>query len=742
MLKKIILRFGVFIFTLALIGSMWTFAETHEQIGLCKQNGKLELSFAETHEQMGLCKQNGKLELSVNEKNGVVSVFNRADGTVWCSNPEDGLNDETAVGISKTNLMSQFVVIYKSTGLTEMTTNSYSECVVKKTVDYKQSSDGITATYRFEKTGFVIPVVYSLKDGIFSVRILLDEIRENGSNRILSIAVLPYFGAASVSDHGYMIVPDGSGAIINFNNGKYNVAPYSKRFYGGDGSIQSTVMMSDSEKLMLPVFGMVKNTEGFLAEISEGAAAAELNASVSGMETSYNNISSSLIYRTFDQIDVRDNAQTTKSVLFTADSPTSLSEYRVDYRFFDAGTADYVKMAKHVGELLENQGMKLQASGTPSLTLKLYGAVQKPASFLGFRYTKTQKLTDLDDVYSIFSEVSGYAECVQMILKQFSYADVQGKAATRYSLISALGNKKKLKELCSLAEKNGSQVSLSYDFMQFSKSGNGYGKFRNAALALDLSTVQIYPYKLNTAMLDDSAAPTYLITADSYKKGVSDICGSIEKYGCQAYFENAGNLIYSDFRKGGCRTEDTAQQVIKALTEISENCRTILSAPNAYALPTASYLTDIPTGSSGWQIFDGDIPFYQIAVRGFVDYSCEEINLGGYTESELLRCAEYGSNLSFAVMESRSDELLNTEEQQLYAACYASLRDTIKEWYERLCPVLKKIGKSAITAHSSDGTLSKTTYANGVCVYVNYSDKQISVDGVTVNAEDFTVTGG
>ena len=101
-----------------------------------------------------------------------------------------------------------------------------------------------------------------------------------------------------------------------------------------------------------------------------------------------------------------------------------------------------------------------------------------------------------------------------MILKQFSYADVQGKAATRYSLISALGNKKKLKELCSLAEKNGSQVSLSYDFMQFSKSGNGYGKFRNAALALDLSTVQIYPYKLNTAMLDDSAAPTYLITAD------------------------------------------------------------------------------------------------------------------------------------------------------------------------------------------------------------------------------------
>ena len=84
-------------------------------------------------------------------------------------------------------------------------------------------------------------MVYSVKNGRFTVCVKTKEIKETGTNRILKISVLPYFGAASANDSGYMIVPDGSGAIINFNNGKYNAAPYSKRFYGGDGSIQSKV---------------------------------------------------------------------------------------------------------------------------------------------------------------------------------------------------------------------------------------------------------------------------------------------------------------------------------------------------------------------------------------------------------------------------------------------------------------------------------------------------------------------
>ena len=714
MLKKISLRLGVFILVSALLG------------GVCFLSAD-----GEDNKKAGL-------SLGLNEKNGIISVTDNNTETVWYSNPENGFQDETAVGISKTNLMSQLVVVYKSSGLSEMTTNSYSECVVKKTVAYKMTADEITATYRFEKTGFVIPVTYSVKNGKFTVCVKVKEIKETAANRILKISVLPYFGAATVNDSGYMIVPDGSGALIDFNNGKYNAAPYSKRYYGGDGSIQSKSSEPDEKNLMLPIFGAIKNSSGFLAEITSGAAAAELNAAVSGMENSYNFIGTALIYRTMDQIDVKDNAQTTKSVLFTAGAPTSLEEYSVEYRFLSSDNADYISAANSYADILKQRGMKTRASGNAGMTLKFYGAVKKTASFLGFQYTKTQKLTDIDDVKAIMSEIGEYAD-VNAVLKQFSSSEINGKAATSFKLISSLGSAGKLKNLNSAAEKSGSFIGLSFDFMKFSKSGGGYGKFKTAAFGLDLSTVKLYPYGINTAELDETADPTYLIPANYYSRSVKNIKKSLEKYGGAAFFENAGNFLYSDFKNGGLRCEDAEKKATEVLSEISKNYKIILSAPNLYALYSASYITDIPNTSSGRNIFDRDIPFYQAVIRGFTDYSGEEINLGGYTVTELLRSAEYGSGLSFAVMAGKPALLLNSTEKRLYSANYGLLKGTVKDWYLRLEKVLEKVQDSRITAHNSDGSLSITEYSNGARVYVNYTDSEIKADGVTVPPMDFTV---
>ncbi len=714
MLKKITLRLGVFILVSALLG------------GVCQLSAD------------GADNKKTGLSLGLNEKNGIISVTDTKTETVWYSNPENGFQDEAAVGISKTNLMSQLVVVYKSSGLSEMTTNSYSECVVKKTVDYKRTADEITATYRFEKTGFVIPVTYSVKNGKFTVCVKVKEIKETAANRILKISVLPYFGAATVNDSGYMIVPDGSGALIDFNNGKYNTAPYSKRYYGGDGSIQSKGSEPDEKNLMLPIFGAVKNSTGFLAEITSGAAAAELNAAVSGMENSYNFIGTALIYRTMNQIDVKDNAQTTKSVLFTAGAPTSLAEYSVEYRFLSPDNADYILAAQSYSETLKQRGMKSRASGNAGMTLKFYGAVKKPASFLGFQYTKTQKLTGIDDVSAVMAEIGEYAN-VNAVLKQFSSSEINGKAATSFRLISSLGSAGKLKKLNASAQKNGSFIGLGFDFMSFTKSGGGYGKFKTAAFGLDLSTVKLYPYGLNTGELDETADPTYLIPANYYSRGVKDIKKSLKKYGGAAYFENAGSLLYSDFKNGGLRCEDAEEKVTEVLSEISKEYKVILSAPNLYALYSASYVTDIPNSSSGRNIFDRDIPFFQAVIRGFIDYSGEEINLGGYTVTELLRCAEYGSALSFAVMAGKPDLLLNSTENKLYSANYDTLKSTVKNWYLRLEKVLERVQNSRITAHSSNGSLSKTVYSNGVSVYVNYTDSEITADGVIVPPMDFTV---
>ena len=42
---------------------------------------------------------------------------------------------------------------------------------------------------------------------------------------------------------------------------------------------------------------------------------------------------------------------------------------------------------------------------------------------------------------------------------------------------------------------------------------------------------------------------------------------------------------------------------------------------NAYALPYADHIINVPLSSSKFDIFDAEIPFYQIVMHGVVPYS-------------------------------------------------------------------------------------------------------------------------
>ena len=161
--------------------------------------------------------QNDRFALSLNKANDLLTLTDLSNGCVWNSIVADGLQDENAEGIAKTDLMSQLIVTYKSAMMTEMATNSYSDCVMNKTVEYSVDKNTITVVYKFKKLGFSIPVRFTITDDGFTSEIDAKNIIE-GENSILSISLLPYFGAAGSKDTGYMVVPDGSGAVVNFNN--------------------------------------------------------------------------------------------------------------------------------------------------------------------------------------------------------------------------------------------------------------------------------------------------------------------------------------------------------------------------------------------------------------------------------------------------------------------------------------------------------------------------------------------
>lgn len=63
--------------------------------------------------------------------------------------------------------------------------------------------------------------------------------------------MLQFFNAAGMEDEGYMVVPDGSGAVINYNNCRYNAQAYSSEVYGRDTSIGLLTRPSKTEQVYL-----------------------------------------------------------------------------------------------------------------------------------------------------------------------------------------------------------------------------------------------------------------------------------------------------------------------------------------------------------------------------------------------------------------------------------------------------------------------------------------------------------
>ena len=73
---------------------------------------------------------------------------------------------------------------------------------------------------------FVIPVDYVLNEEGMLATIHTDQIKENSGGRVARIQLLRFMDAGSSSEEGYLVLPNGSGSIMTFNNGRHAAQEY------------------------------------------------------------------------------------------------------------------------------------------------------------------------------------------------------------------------------------------------------------------------------------------------------------------------------------------------------------------------------------------------------------------------------------------------------------------------------------------------------------------------------------
>jgi hypothetical protein len=142
-----------------------------------------------------------------------------------------------------------------------------------------------------------------------------------------------------------------------------------------------------------------------------------------------------------------------------------------------------------------------------------------------------------------------------------------------------------------------------------------------------------------------------------------------------------------------------------------------------------------------YAIIDAFVPFYQIALHGYVNYAGNPINLSFEKDQLILESAEAGAGLNFSFMEASPERLQETYYTEYYASNFDTWKerfvDIYKEYNSKMAPVMN----SPIVGHELvDENVTKTVFENGYVVYVNYNyGNYITPSGKFIPERDYRV---
>lgn len=696
------------------------------------------------------------LELYLNKEKAIFAVRVIDSGYVWYSSPLDWDNDEFASGYNKNALASLLQVNTKDSKGSFYPSNSYMNAVSRGGFKVAREDDGFVLNHNFKRDGFFIPLHVSLEDDSLVVKIYFNEIEEEeedpestlGVLRLLDITLLPYFGAAPEGENGYIFVPDGSGAIIKFDNKKTNTV-YSQYVYGRDKSIVPTMKKTVTEDIYLPVFGLSREDAGFIAVVEENKSNSIISASTAGQMTSYNNVTSKCIIRDIDTFSFRERTGTPRniSIFQTRDLPNSEEYYSVRYMFLNKDENSYVGMAEKYRKYLQEKDEFPQDKTDKnfSMALNFIGAGTKKKGVLGIPMKVNIPFTPFDSVTETVETLKD--EGVDDFVVKFDgwmNGGIFGKYPSSPKPAKSLGGKKGFKNLISYLKDNFIDFYAGADFVNVYKSNLKHVKELSANRQINKSPAVIPDYRMST--FDEKTTgdtyPYWVTRLPFVKKFYDKFFRKFsKKYGNLGIApDSLGNDVGSDFGKKGNSRDATAQGFEELLNKTAQTNSVLLSRPLDYGLASASYIMDVPVNSSDYDIENYAIPFYQIVIKGYIPFANLSANRALDKNSYILQLLETGSDISYLWITENQEELRDSRLQS-YSFSYApDWIDEAGETYREVKPILESVAGQKIVEHKvyDDGSRI-TVYENGVKILTNYSDKTASADGLTAQAYSYAV---
>lgn len=707
--------------------------------------------------------ETSSLELYVNEETALFAVKNLANGHYIWSSPFDYAADEVVNSdIKRAELSSSLMVNsvkvtdvdapYTALRSADVSGPGVCETAVEKT------NNGFKATAMFENQGIKIPYYVSVTDDHFDITVAVDEIYEleiekpgdidEATRSVVDIGLFPNLGAAYLGEEGYFVIPDGSGAVINFNNGKHSMSEYSQKIYGKDLSISQDMAPKKTEQAYLPVLGIVRNEDALLEVITEGAAYATAKASVSRQRaTGYNTTYFEFNLRTNDQYFMGAvNASVLKSY-----EQTRIPEKSISVRYYPIAKKDasYMDIAKRYQQyLLDEKLMKKKDGSASPLYVDLYGGTVKEQSVLGLPVKQQTAATTYAQAKEILESLAELGvDDIVLTYNDFNKAGITEKISKGVDYAGKLGGKSAFKALNDYCASAGIILAPSVDLMEFERSGNGFSKTGASVIGITKAYATQGEYELAYGTPNDLRSNWFILTPAYFEKAYNQVISSFTSEGMRAAsFGKGTSIVYSDF-SANTNKRTSRQQAVEYLKncydKVNQNGLTLVtSACNDYALKYADYIRNVPLYSSGFDITDGDIPLYEIVIHGYIPYTTKAKNASSDADKLMLLSMVTATPMHYEFMYENPNDFTDSKYETLFYTHYEGWISLAAEEYRIFKEHLSGAAASPITDFKYlSANVVECTFENGTKITADLEKYTLSVNGSTIDIPEKTWKG-
>ena len=595
---------------------------------------------------------------------------------------------------------------------------------------------------------FEIAIRYTLEEEGLQVELIRESIVDYEKYPLIYVDILPYFSATNIKESGYSLIPDGSGAILDFNNNRAYATNYEQRIYGDDLGKMTHTIKAEKTKISFGVYGMKidqnESSKGFIHIIEQGGECcsnvAQMNQA--GNESGYNQtyyrcyVREMDTYR-FESLSGMSDIQTWTNEMMNTSIVLHIKPLQDD--------TSYVGMAKIYQTYLIERGILTKQDQTTAVTLDLtlIGGYLATHNILGITYHQVESLTTAKEVETIAKQLKQDGiQDIHIIYKGFMNHGIHSTYNAKLKMNQAITSKKQLLNLQSTLEKE--KIALYPTFQLATLNTDQYVQNKKLIANQYGQTVVSYQNHESMYLQDQTTTPQYVLKPTTYTSSFEKINYFLKKLNIkQIAFSDIGNLMYGSYQaKDMIFKTQTKDSFTKLMEQYQNEYQMMFYTPNDYALRYTHIALDVPTSATDYAIVLYDVPFYQLVVSGYMDYSSTAFNMNdAYSfDYHKMKAIETLSNIAMTWTYETTIDLVDTEYNYLYATYY-------QNWYQRTLDVYKELSsldiyQARLIGHeylNSDANIVKTTYSNGTQIVLNYSHMDFDYQGIVVPSGQYQV---